>query len=289
MHADDDGKIEISEMEQPEMLLCAINNYSFTDMQAANRQIENINKSLQVSAGQLVMLIAESSEHYKKQEGIYQIPCCRRRKSMVIGLIGEEERVCFNEKGALVLCVPQGFASYNMDFGWQGPYANLIKPEEALNMFFAPNCETFGCLHAWSIKEHGIAFRFHLSDGDNFTTNELIIGNNNVNAWLNQGNDVYRGWGYRPLACLMSYFLGRPIELTDKIRKSFTADTIPARNLQIVLNYQLEKLYQCPNIIVLAPEVLDKLFRLLPEEARNSNLGQLQTAGYHGADDVIVD
>jgi len=127
----------------------------------------------------------------------------------------------------------------------------------------------------WSVKKREQAFSFRLSKSDTSSNNELIIGDDDVNAWLNQGKDCYRGWGYRPLACLMSHFLGCPIQLTDIIKAVFTGNTVPAQNLRIVLNYQLETLYRRDEFYFIPNDAPEQLRNLLPASARQSNVGQI--------------
>ncbi|MFH1326228.1 MAG: hypothetical protein ABIH48_02050 [Candidatus Falkowbacteria bacterium] len=234
--------------------------------------ISRMKEKLNQCRGQLVMLIPKSSYSYSDRNGRQ---CRQDTKTIMMGIIKGDE-LEFNENGEFTAPKHSYLVCKRIDFDWEKPGSNLIKQkEEALKIFSFDGLSFSG--KEWIVKYNAEQklFLFHAHDSSTSASNELIIGDEDVNTWLNQGEDCYRNWGYRPLAYLISNFLDHPIEATDIIRESFANNTIPCKNLQIVLNYHMETLYRRSGNDFASVKTLDELLKLLPDGARQSNVGQL--------------
>lgn len=219
-----------------------------TDLIGVAREI---NQWLQLCSGQLVMLILKSGYSFFQLDGfIYTVPRCCKEEAIVVGVISDQ-MLMVEENGTLVLTLPNCLTCYGIDFDWRTPDANLIKKAGGLKVIFY--------------------------NGDININNNFVVSDEEVYGWLHRYRaDVDRAWGYIPLAYMMSNILGRSIQLTDLIRESFTDDqTVPGRNLQIVLKYQLTELYRQLEFNFMLPGVLDELLQLLPRNVYKSNLNDL--------------
>jgi len=191
--------------------------YVPSDQFKADQMVAEINGKLAKKQGQPVMLIFESSRSYTGGIEFSTHRCRHDSRSIIMGVVGGQELI-FDEHQMLVVPTQFCLQCHSIDFNWGSTDANLVKQQDVLNILNRGGM-TFSIGDIiWSVEKREQAFSFRLSESDTGSNNELIVGDDDVNAWLNQGKDCYRGWGYCPLACLMSHFLGCPIQLTDIIK-----------------------------------------------------------------------
>ncbi len=240
--------------------------------------VKEVNRILRKSKGEAAVLVLESFHNYLEGREFSVGRCRDDLKSVAMAILKGQEMMETEDKNeSFVVPTEKLFICSEIDFYWEEPGANIIEEAGFLAPFKAL-CECFFSDKIWQVREQNGVFVFSTSQSDQSdgfeSVNELIIGRENISRWIENGKSVYHKWGYIPLIFIMSHFLGQPLKETETIINCFRGDTAPARNMGIVLNYYLSLFYV--NIEIAPRETLQELLALLPEEALNSHIGQLQ-------------